>query len=197
MIGKFLYNSNDFFEALERADKIKSLQLFFPEYDFRNYVNELLKFQKLEVLSIQFDINYPYKLPNEFGHLKTLKKLHILNYPFKKFPDWVFDLKKLENLMIRGNDIEEIPSSISMLTNLKHLRIENSKLQKAPIELSALTNLLSLSLVDNFDLKTFSKKSINEKLKMLALSPSGISSDILKQLETDLPTIKMNRRYFK
>ena len=196
--NKILETREDLESALQRASRVKVLDISFPGYDFREYGEELGKLTGLKELSIQFNHDYSHKftLPEELGELKSLRKLHLLNYFFEEIPQWIFRLGQLENLMLRGNDIREIPSEIAKLVKLKHLRIENTLLESIPDELSRLENLQTLSLVDNFQLKKFNRRAVGKNLKWLALGASGVPSEEVGQLKSLFPGVKFNKRYF-
>ena len=187
---------SDIKSAINKANDLTSLNLTFPKYDLRIFKSEFLQFVNLTELSIQFDIQYTYGLPEEIGELISLRKLHILNYPFKIFPDWIFNLQNLENLMLRGNDIIKIPERIVELQNLKHFRIENTEIDDIPDCLSSLVKLKTLSLVDNFALNRIGKEILPKNLKWIALEPSGIPKSIIDKLNNETENLEFGKRYY-
>ena len=189
--------ANDINNAIRIGERLRVLELRYPKFDLSIYGDEFQKFVNIEELFIQVDVNYKYKLPQVIGELESLKKLHILNYPFKAFPNWVFKLRNLRNLMFRGNDIQNIPTQISELINLKHLRLENTKLLSISDCLLSLGNLESLSLVDNFELKDISSIKLPSGLKMIALTPSTITKEQIENLKTKNKKLEFGKRYFK
>jgi Leucine-rich repeat (LRR) protein len=195
-INKILGTYSDLDKALIKPNKVKRLKLYFIKYDLNKYKEEILKFENLRELSIQFDCSYNYHLPNEIGQLKSLRKLHFLNYNFTEFPNWLFNLSKLENLMLRGNNISTIPSLISELSALKHLKIENTRISTIPNTLKDLKNLKTLSLGDNTELKTLDYQDLPKNLKSICLTPSMIPKNIIDRIIEKLPNLKIGKRYY-
>ncbi|KQT23905.1 hypothetical protein ASG22_07720 [Chryseobacterium sp. Leaf405] len=139
-------------DAIQYPKDCKKLSLIFIEYNLKDKGNIFSQFINLKVLEIQahpsiYNLD-DFELPEEIAGLKKLKKIWLLNLPFKTFPEWIVSMKSLKYLMIRGNDIDTIPDSICELDNLKTLRIENCNLNKLPSTLNKMQNLISLGLSD-------------------------------------------------
>lgn len=151
--------------------KVKRLNLISEtEINHLNsFADQLYKFKKLKELFIHTEINYSKDLPKEIGDLKTLRKLRILNYPFKEFPLWVLKLKNLEELLIRGNELEKFPEEIRKLSKLKTLRIENCELKEVPNGIFNLKNLEYLSF-QGTKLENVDVRKLPENLKTLNLN---------------------------
>lgn len=139
-------------DAIQNPKNCKKLHLQFIEYNLKDKGTIFSQFINLRTLEIQGDLTTynldDFELPEEIANLKKLKKIGLLNLPFKTFPEWLIQIKSLEYLMIRGNDIESIPDTIVQLNNLKTLRIENCELKKLPKTLNQMSNLRYLGLSD-------------------------------------------------
>ena len=192
MISVFKRKSTNLFEPLGKANQIKVLRIVFPDFELCKHGEDFLKFERLEELFVQSDIMQPDLLPEEVGRLKTLSKLHILNFRYKEFPRWIFNLKNVRSLMLRGNDIEKIPNEISQLTKLEKLRIENCALTELPFSFIRLDKLKYLSLSDNSKLTTLSADNLPRSLKVINLTASGVNVKTLKAIETRLPKLKVS-----
>lgn len=182
----------DLDEAIKEAAKVKEMQLLAFDIDLNNYAKDFLKFTIIERLFIQTDILAAAFLPKEIGELITLKKLEILNVPFREFPEWIENLENLEYLMVRGCELTVLPTFISKLKKLKVLRIENCELSNIPKELALLENLQELSLVIT-PIRELPLTHLPKKLKYLRLSQTHIGNDIdnMKFLIASLPTTKV------
>lgn len=160
-------------DAIQNPKNCKKLSLRFIEYNLKDKGVVFSQFINLKTLKIQADpviFNLTdFELPKEIAGLRKLKKIELLNLPFKTFPEWITGIKSLKYLMIRGNDIDSIPNSISQLDNLKTLRVENCRLNKLPATLNQMQNLRILGLSDT-DLTDLSPHLFPEKLKEISLS---------------------------
>ena len=184
--------STNLFEPHSKASRIKILRIDFPNFELSKHGEDFLKFERLEELFIQSDVMQSDLLPEEIGRLKTISKLYILNFHYKEFPKWIFNLSNLKSLMLRGNDIKKIPDEIIQLTKLEKLRIENCALTELPLSLSSLGNLKQLSLSDNSRLTTLNAASLPESLKAINLIASGINGETIKRIESRLPRLRIN-----
>lgn len=185
--------SYSFLEAIPQAEKTSVLNVEFIEFDLADYKKDILKFTKIEELYIHVSIDYPYSLPLEIGQLSTLKKLYVLNFGFKKFPEWVLNLTNLEQLMIRGNDIRELPREINNLSKLKILRLENCSISELPETLSKIEGLKKLSLSDNRYLKAIDSNDLPKNLKVLNLARTNVSENNVNALRSSMPKLKFNK----
>lgn len=160
-------------EAIQNPKNCKKLSLRFIEYNLKDKGVIFSQFINLKVLEIQADpVIYnlnDFELPKEIAGLKKLKKIWLLNLPFKTFPEWITGIKSLKYLMIRGNDIDLIPDSICQLDNLKTLRVENCRLNKLPLTLNQMQNLRILGVCDT-DLTDLSPNLFPKNLKEIRLS---------------------------
>jgi len=136
----------------KKPENCKKLSLLFIKQNLKNSGDILSKFINLEILEIQGDPTIFYlndfELPKEIANLHKLKKISLLNLPFKIFPEWITTIKSLRYLMIRGTDIDSIPDSIVRLDHLKTLRVENCELNKLPKVFNQMENLEFLGLSD-------------------------------------------------
>jgi Leucine-rich repeat (LRR) protein len=176
-----------------KAGEIKVLSIVLPDFDLCEYGEDFLKFKKLKELILQSDVLQPNLLPDDFGKLQTIESLYILNFNYKEFPEWIFNLKNIRHLMLRGNDIEKIPDDITKLKKLEKLRIENCALKELPISFSELRNLKQLLLSDNSNLTTLNADTLPNKLKVLNLAASGISNETIKRIENRFPKLRINQ----
>ena len=182
-------------EALKRPKKCKKLSLIFYDQNLKDKGEIFLQFSNLKVLELLASPSIYYlndfEIPSEIGNLKKLKKISVLNFPLKTFPEWIFGIKSLQYLMLRGSDIPEIPNSISRLEKLKTLRIENCKLSKIPKTLSQMKNLKILGLSDTL-LADFSVSLFPSNLKEISFSGTGIyKKDHLEHLKAKMPKTKI------
>ncbi len=156
-------------DAIQNPKNCKKLRLLLIECNLKDKGAIFSQFTNLRILEIQADPSIynldDFELPKEIAELKKLKKIWLLNLPFKTFPEWLTQIKSLQYLMIRGNNIDTIPDTISQLEKLKTLRIENCKLNKLPKTLKQMSNLRHLGLSDtkltNLDPDLF-PKNLNE-----------------------------------
>lgn len=160
-------------DAIQNPKNCKKLSLIFIDRNLKDEGVIFSKFINLKVLEIQadpkiYDLN-DFELPEEISSLKKLKKISLLNLPFKVFPEWITHIKSLKYLMIRGNEIDSIPDSICQLDNLKTLRVENCKLNKLPATLNQMQNLRILGLSDT-ELTDLNPNLFPNNLKEINLS---------------------------
>lgn len=192
MISILTRKSTNLFEDTPHAKKVEKLDIVFPNYDISRYWEDFLQFTNLKELNLQSDIDNTDLPPKEIGQLRKLRTLYILNYNFKEFPEWIFELGDLSNLMIRGNDIQTIPDQISRLVKLTKLRIENCGLKETPFAFSRLNNLKQLSLSDNKSLTYVDVDYLPKRLRSLNLAFTRISEDNLKTIRLRFPKLKIN-----
>lgn len=160
-------------DAIQNPKNCEKLNLKFIEYNLKDKGSIFSQFINLKVLEIQVHpLSYnmdDFELPEEIAKLKKLKKISLLNLPFKAFPEWITHIKSLKYLMIRGNEINSIPDSICQLDNLKTLRVENCKLNKLPATLNQMQNLRILGLSDT-ELTDLNPNLFPSNLKEINLS---------------------------
>ncbi|AZA52029.1 leucine-rich repeat domain-containing protein [Chryseobacterium sp. G0201] len=181
-------------DAIQNPKDCKKLSLIFIEYNLKDKGAIFSHFINLRTLEIQADPSIynldDFELPEEIASLKKLKKISLLNLPFKTFPEWLTQIKSLKYLMVRGNDIDSIPDSICQLENLKTLRIENCKLNKLPSTLNQMQNLRSLGLCST-ELTDLNPDLFPKNLKEISLSGSRKFDD------DDLESLKKAMRRTK
>jgi len=160
-------------DAIQNPKNCKKLSLLFIKHNLKDKGAIFSQFINLKVLEIQADPTIynldDFELPKEIASLKKLKKISLLNLPFKTFPEWITTIKSLKYLMIRGNEIDSIPDSIGQLDNLKTLRVENCRLNKLPSTLNKMQNLRILGLSDT-DLTDLSSDLFPNNLTEINLS---------------------------
>ncbi|MFD2943014.1 leucine-rich repeat domain-containing protein [Flavobacterium notoginsengisoli] len=182
-------------EALKNPENCKKLSLMSYNQNLKDKGEIFSKFINLEILEIQAETSIYYlddfELPAVIGNLKKLKKISVLNFPLKTFPEWIFEIESLQYLMLRGTDITEIPDLISRLKKLKTLRIENCPLNKIPRTLSLLKNLKILGLSDT-RLTNLTWNLFPSNLKEINFCGTGIyKKEDLEYLKTKLPKTKI------
>ncbi len=175
MLNRLKVKSENLFEKVNTAKGITKLSIKFPEYDLEKYGSSFLKFEKLQSLFLQSNVNSVNLIPKDVGELKTLRQLEILNFNYKEFPEWILKLSNLELLVFRGNDIESLPDSIHQLTKLKSFRLENCGIKKLPESMFKMNKLINLSLADNFNIESIDSNFLPQNLKELVLTPSNLS----------------------
>lgn len=160
-------------DAIENPMNCEKLSLSFIDGNLKDEGVIFSKFINLKILEIQADSTIydldDFELPKEIASLKKLKKILLLNLPFKTYPEWITNIKSLKYLMIKGNEIDSIPDSICQLDNLKTLRIENCRLNKLPTTLNQMQNLKILGFSDT-ELTDLSSSLFPENLKEINLS---------------------------
>lgn len=86
-------------KALENPKNCEELKLQFIEYNLKNKSAIFSQFVNLRTLEIQADPSIynldDFELPKEIAELKKLKKIWLLNLPFKTFPEWITQIKSL------------------------------------------------------------------------------------------------------
>jgi len=169
----------------------KVLHINRPTFDLEEKRELFTQFINLEELTIIVDAHYQYELPKEIGQLHKLKKLHVLNFPFTEFPEWIFNLTNLEDLTIRGNSINFIPSGFNQLLKLRDLKIENTDLKSFPTDIQNLKNLKSLSLIDNSNLNEIKPEYLPSNLRTIALNGSSISSQEREEIRRLRPNLRI------
>lgn len=182
-------------KALKRPKNCKKLTLICYDQNLKDKGEIFSQFVNLEILELQADPSIYYlddfEIPAEIGNLKKLKKISVLNFPVKTFPEWILEIKSLQYLMLRGTDITEIPDSIFRLEKLKTLRIENCKLSKTPKTLSQMKNLKILGLSDTV-LTDFSPSLFPPNLKEISFSGAGIyKKEDLEYLKAKMPRTRI------
>jgi Leucine-rich repeat (LRR) protein len=162
-------------DAIQNPKNCKKLHLQFIEYNLKDKGAIFSQFINLKTLEIQGNLTTcdldDFELPEEIAGLKKLKKIWLLNLPFKTFPEWITGMKSLKYLMIRGNDIDTIPESIYQLDNLKTLRVENCKLNNLPSTLNQMHKLRFLGLSDT-ELTDLNPNLFPKNLKEINLAGS-------------------------
>ncbi|WP_151089382.1 leucine-rich repeat domain-containing protein [Hymenobacter baengnokdamensis] len=188
----FATNYTDINLVLHKPQKVQRLSVQFWEGDTNSYADDFIRFKNLKELNIQTGLNHPSFLPSQIGELKKLKKLSILNVPFKEFPTWIQNLVELEYLSIRGCELTEIPRFIGRLRNLKELRVENCELDSIPKELSLLDKVKYLSLADT-KITYFPLENLPPNIKSLGLGGPifGYTVDELCRLKKALPHVRI------
>lgn len=182
-------------DAILNPKNCKKLTLQFIKYNLKDKGAVFSQFTNLRTLEIQADPTIydldDFELPKEIASLKKLKKISLLNLPFKTFPEWITNIKSLKYLMIRGNDIELIPDTISQLDKLKTLRIENCRLNELPKTLNQMLNLRHLGLSDT-KLTYLNPDLFPKNLKEINLSGSRrYKDDDLENLKKAMKRIKI------
>lgn len=161
-------------EIFEWADEyeIPSLQFAEPEFDengnleqdgywfgIPRNLDELINLEELNLYGlIKSDI------PDQFRHLKKLKKLSITDGPqavwgvedsdkdthsITEIPEWISELENLEELNLCNNSISYIPDSLAKLKNLKGLYLSVNRIEYITQNLCQLMQLESLWLGAN------------------------------------------------
>ncbi|MCV2484920.1 hypothetical protein OD917_08305 [Flavobacterium sp. SH_e] len=182
-------------EASKKPKNCIKLSLHFYDQNLKDKGEIFSKFVNLEVLEMQADPSIYYlddfEIPSEIRNLKKLKKISVLNFPLKFFPEWIFEIKSLQYLMLRGTDITEIPDSIYRLEKLKTLRVENCKLNRIPKTLNQMKNLKILGLSDTV-LTDFSISLFPQNLKEINFSGTGVyKKEDLEHLKAKMPRTRI------
>jgi hypothetical protein len=182
-------------DAIKNPGRCKALKLLFIKKDLGDSGPNLAMLKNLRELFIQADPsiydNYEFEVPPEIGELTELKKLSLLNVPFKNWPTWVFKLKHLEYLMIRGTEIDSIPCNISRLTELKTLRVENCEVTKLPSELRDLRKLKNLGLSDT-KLSSIDKNDLPLGLRKINLAGTKLFASVNEIVDRRLKSAHVN-----
>ena len=186
---------NNLNEAVAHANSCKSLTLFYLDYNLADRGADILTLKNLTKLHIKADpkiyYDYDFKLPQQIGELRQLKKLTLLNLPLSEFPDWITELTNLHYLTVRGNDITNVPGTIQRLNKLQTLRIENCPLQALPPELADMNHITHLGLCDT-RLVEIKAHMFPKKLKSLDFSGSGCyKPEEIRQLKRDLKSTRV------
>lgn len=182
-------------DAIQNPKNCKKLSLRFIEYNLKDKGAIFSQFINLRTLEIQADSSIynldDFELPEEIASLKKLKKIWLLNLPFRTFPEWLTQIKSLKYLMVRGNDIDSIPDTIVQLNNLKTLRIENCELKKLPKTLNQMSSLRFLGLCST-KLTDLNPDLFPNNLKQISLSGSRkFEDDDLENLKKAMRKTKI------
>jgi Leucine-rich repeat (LRR) protein len=182
-------------DAIQNPKNCKRLHLQFIEYNLKDKGAIFSQFINLRTLEIQahpsiYNLD-DFELPEEIANLKKLKKIGLLNLPFKTFPEWLTQIKSLKYLMVRGNDIDSIPDTIVQLDKLKTLRIENCELNKLPKTLNQMLNLRFLGLCST-KLTDLNPNLFPKNLKEINLSgPRRFKDDDFENLKKAMKRTKI------
>jgi Leucine-rich repeat (LRR) protein len=181
-------------DAIQNPKNCKKLSLIFIEHNLKDKGAIFSQFINLRTLEIQahpsiYNLD-DFELPEEIAGLKKLKKISLLNLPFKTFPEWLTQIKSLKYLMVRGNDIDSIPDTIVQLNNLKTLRIENCELKKLPKTLNQMSSLRFLGLCST-KLIDLNPDLFPNNLKEISLSGSKFDDDDLENLKKAMKRTKI------
>ena len=174
-------------EIFEWADEyeIPPLEFTEPEFDENGNLeqdgywfgiprssDELINLEELNLNGlIKSDI------PDQFRHLKKLKKLSITDGPqavwgvedsdkdthsITEIPEWISELDNLEQLNLCNNSISYIPDSLAKLKNLKGLYLSVNRIEYITQNLYQLKHLESLWLgVNKTTLQTYEIRSLD------------------------------------
>lgn len=88
-------------------------------------------------------------LPDDIGHLLSLRILRVNNNNFERIPATIGQLENLTELNMAKNHIRHLPGEIRGLYNLKTMVLEGNDLQSLPDEICELRNLETLDLTSN------------------------------------------------
>ena len=89
------------------------------------------------------------KLPEDFGNLKDLNFISMVNNQLTSLPDSIGELNNLKELMLSGNNLTALPDSFVNLTSLQKLDLSNNEFKEIPTELWALKEVSQLDLSGN------------------------------------------------
>lgn len=105
------------------------------------------------------DISYciPH-LPEEFGHLNKLLKLHLDFNRLSTLPEELSKLTSLTDLNISYNNLSTLPEWFSKLTSLKYLDISDNKFSQIPDSIFSLVNLSRLNISGNNHINNISRQ---------------------------------------
>lgn len=90
-----------------------------------------------------------FTLPSEFGMLKNLTQLTLINNRLNKLPVEMGNLSQLETLKLDRNEIWSLPHSIGKLTGLRVFSIQDNHLTALPSSIGQLTSLRALYISGN------------------------------------------------
>lgn len=158
-----------------------------PKFDA--FPPEILRFSRLEFLSLQFA--YPEyapftALPDAFCALGELKELFIRNSSIAQLPEDFGALAQLEVLSMEHGKLERLPDSICKLARLQRLLLNGNALERLPECIGDLPALRLLAVEKNpfvslpASLKKIEKVNLERKLQALY-------QDIAYRKDIDVP----------
>jgi len=89
---------------------------------------------------------------SDFGILKGLKKLKVIDLNFNKFerfPESIFEVTQIEEISFHANNIKVIPTGIVKLNNLGTLTISYNEIKEIPTYLLEMKNIKSIWIDGN------------------------------------------------
>ena len=121
-------------------------------------VGELKHLEKLQLGSTICELerrafqngNWLHSLPNSFGWMINLQKLHLDENLLTELPENFGSLVNLEWADFGQNRLQRLPESFCSLTRLWFLQLSQNFLERLPDDFGNLTNLVELRLSNNY-----------------------------------------------
>lgn len=120
-----------------------------PVYDLPDNFGKLKSLKKLTLYSLGMAFSGIENLPESLGKLTSLTELNLSECDTIQNIEIIFDITSLENLNLSYCKIKFLSKNISKLKNLKELNLSYNKLQELPSEIKKCHQLEKINLYSN------------------------------------------------
>eukprot|EP00668_Euglena_longa_P031860 GGOE01041127.1.p1 GENE.GGOE01041127.1~~GGOE01041127.1.p1 ORF type:complete len:431 (-),score=96.46 GGOE01041127.1:580-1812(-) len=143
------------------------------------------------VTSLTFHDNELRHLPENISSLRNLVSLNVTSNHLTTLPAGIGLLTALVRLDLSHNEIIKLPEEISCLTNLRTCILDFNKLGEFPAPLFELPDLETLSLVENFCIKTFAPAERLRSFTQLKLQIDNVPKLVEEWQTLDFPNVTL------
>eukprot|EP00667_Euglena_gracilis_P006763 EG_transcript_6825 len=143
------------------------------------------------VTKLTFHDNDLRHLPENISSLRNLVALNVTSNHLTTLPAGIGLLTALVRLDLSHNEILKLPEEISCLTNLETCILDFNRLDEFPAPLFELPDLRSLSLVENFGIKTFAPAERLRSFTQLKLQIDNVPKLVEEWQTLDFPNIAL------
>lgn len=133
----------DFLKALEENDQFKEIRLYAPTLNVQEKLFTLRPRQAIQTLDFYNYHSAPYRLSDEIGKLRTLKRLRI-DSPEDYFPESIAQFTELQELTFADKTAQKLPNVFAALKSLRQLRFFTQNIQQIPDWFGEWTNVKEL-----------------------------------------------------
>ncbi|EAY30368.1 leucine-rich repeat domain-containing protein [Microscilla marina] len=144
---------------------------------------ELQKLNKLQVLSIVYDGDFPEVIVK----LESLEELVLTHSTIRNPHPKITELKQLKILQLNHTNIDEISVEITQISNLEKLGLIRNNITSIPSSIVNLTKLKELNLAYNPITNIPMNIGLLKQLKYLSLKKANLSNEQKEFLRNSLP----------
>jgi len=131
------------------------------------------------------------QLPESISVLRNLACLKVTNNHLTTLPAAIGLLTALETLDIGHNEVDRLPHEVGCLIKLRTCILDFNKVDHFPSPLFELPDLASLSLMENFDIRTFAPTERFRVFKKLKLQIDNVPKLCEEWQAMEMPNITL------